>query len=229
MVSFEAFEENLRNHVLTNFRSLLEQSKAEEAVTIAKHLNVSSNADFDLSVNREIRLHLKVDRFSQRNITMLSILSWFLPEITRWELQESMRFRIKMNNMVGAESYLYSYNLCVFKLYRMDDYTHSDIFGNILDPRVLQGAVLGDRKSFRRLRVWLYLPWKQRPETGERKRGYNDHGSLANASSQARNEANQASVLEIQTEELRRTTMRQKHKVSLLLDLARIIEEGIDP
>jgi hypothetical protein len=131
--------------------------------------------------------------------------------------------------MIGIDSYIYSYNTCIWKLWRCDDYDYNDLFGNVLDNRILENSVLGDRSTFRRLQCFLYRKNKPKPRTVARKRGYDDHGSLANTSVKARAKANQEGAPDPLEEQIRKNTKNLKFKVTLLLDLRGLLRDGIDP
>jgi len=173
------------------FRPVVEKAAASELVVVSKHLK-SLNEDWEgPDVNQEIRLFLRVPKFSKRRILRLCILSWYLPEVTRWELQESLRSKMKETNLLQMGSYLHSKQLCLFKLYLEDDLTHNDLFGNLLVKNYKVREPNSNKIRFIEVReeVFLYLWTRPKPKKKEFKRGYNDHGSLADTSETARRDA----------------------------------------
>lgn len=229
MLNLKSFETELRKNVSKNFGPLLKSAVASEQAVIAKHLNPSSEEEFDSSTNWEIKLHISgLRNFSRRRLMCLIILSWFLPEITRWELQESLRAKLKEQNLFEWSSYIHSYELLVFKLANEDDFTLSDLFGNVLksitcvresDPQKFKSTLKG-------LKIHIFLGNKPKPKKKVFRRGYNDHGSEADPSQKARTEELQNEGTQfVLEEELRKTIREHRFSNQILIDLLRL-EQG---
>jgi len=123
----------MSEYITRTFSALLERSVALEMAVISKHLNPKDDKEYQRSVNREIKLTIKgVKSFSQRECLLLSILSHWLPPLTAFELQESLRSKFLKQEYFNFYSYLENKTLCLYKIYREDDYTLNDLFGNIL-------------------------------------------------------------------------------------------------
>jgi hypothetical protein len=173
---------------------------------VAKHLHLEV-ADYGLELMQNRQIRLKMPKLQgERTLVCFAILSWYLPEITRWEVQEYLRKKTREHNILNLESYLQTKELMLFCLYREYDYTHNDLFGNILVPRGKQGEILPRGSNKQPLEISLYLCERPKPKTTERKRGYTDHGSAADISVRARKEANQGTYEEQLEIELRRST-----------------------
>jgi hypothetical protein len=118
---------------------------------------------------------------TKRDLVKYSILSWFLPPYTRFELQEVLRQKALAHRYFEVEVYLHSKELCAGALYLETDYRLNDVFGNILQKGIFcwTKTLLGSRVKVKNKDFcFLKLKNKQKPKHPQRKRGYNDHGSL---------------------------------------------------
>lgn len=205
MRDLDLFQENLDNRIQKIFHRTISQSLAEETGVISKHLNLEIEGyDIDQQANHEIIL-VKPKSQNRRTLAVMAILSWYLPSITRTEVQEYLRKKVIEHQQFYLYSYLESKEQMVYNLFREYDYTLSDLFGNILKPRKPNGELSDKGKKVDEMNIKIVLREKRYPIYSAYKRGYNDHGSRADISVKARAKANELSYSEILEIELNKS------------------------
>lgn len=185
-LSFEKFRIDLEKFIIKNFSELCQTAEVREKDIISKHLQPNFIDELDVQENEGTDYLLNIPRFfKKREILKYCILSWFVPFLTQFEVQEYLRRKARALNYHEIEIYLHSKELCAFTLYREYDYSLSDVFGNILKKGV--SVIRKDLKN-KKIRVhckdFLFLTIRRNPIAikPERKRGYDDHGSLPSES-----------------------------------------------
>jgi len=171
--------------------------------------------------NREIRL-IRPRGQGERLLACLAILSWYLPDLTRFELQEYLRKKTREHQLLHLETYLQTKNLMVYCLYREYDFKRNDLFGNILVPRGRSGQILSATKP-NEMNIFIGLRTKPEPKFFQRKRGYTDHGSKADIGLRARREANTGTyeeLLEIELARIKRELQIQNLVLHRKLELS---------
>jgi len=180
---FNLFRKGLDKQINKTFSLLLEKARVEEQDIINKHLKVylEELEDTDRQSNREIKVSF--ERVHTRNdLLKFCILSWYLPEITRYYFQDELRETIEKTNFYEFKIYLESNELCLFTLYRENHVSHISLFGNILNDKITKRINLPQGKTVRvkkKFFIKLVLSEKSVPKKKTFKRGYDDHGSLA--------------------------------------------------
>lgn len=124
-------------------------------------------------------------------------------------------------------SYLHSWELCVFKLFQEDDLTLSDLFGNVLKYERNEKDKTGKiHKVKMDLNISLFLWTKPNPRKKVFRRGYNDHGSLADPNEKARTQELKNELSQFVLEEELKQQMRElRFENQILFDLLRL-EQG---
>jgi len=170
--------------------------------------------------NREIRLRFPKGQ-GERTLACLAILSWYLPDLTRFEVQEYLRRKTREHEQYHLQAYLQTKELMIHCLHMEYDYSRNDLFGNILVPRGTAGQILPASME-NKMQIYIFLGTKPEPRSSQRKRGYTDHGSRADISVRARREANTGSyaeLLEIELERNRRSLLIQNLILSRQLEM----------
>lgn len=207
MISLSEFQDSLQKRLKAIFHQTIEKSLAEEQGLIAKHFNLEVEG-YGLKLMRNNEVRLKIPKCQKRRtLTLLAILSWYLPDLTRFELQEYLRRKAVEHEFYFLSSYLRTLELMIYSLYREYDFTRSDLFGNILVSRSQSGRICpsGTGNS---LKIFVYLQAKRPEIRAQRKRGYTDRGSTADISTKARREADMGTYeeqLEIENERSKRS------------------------
>lgn len=227
------FSAGLEKHIFRTFGTVFQEIAAEEQAVISKHLEaLDQSLEQPSKAGSEIRLKIPT-LASKRNLLKYAILSWYIPEVTRWELQEFIRNRAISLHFPEVAAYCYSKEVMTYLLYSENDLKHSDLFGNILQRGIYiyHKDSSGDRVKVKIDDfVSLTLKYRSKPKKKVFRRGYNDHGSLADSSKKAIQEEEGKELGQQQLEiELRRVT--EKLQLSNLINqtlLSLQDLEGID-
>jgi len=189
--TYEVFCQELERVVKKVFAKLLSDSEAaEQAVLTRSSWYFGSDLETGEFTEGEVIHHtlgVKFPRvFTKRGLLKYAILSWFLPDQTRFELQEILLQRAKQRNFPEIASYCYSKKFCLKALFLEIDLSLTDLFGNLLRegsyinrPSCVQ--IPGEPNLSKRVKVpdsvklILLLPKKKKRRTF--RRGYDDHGS----------------------------------------------------
>jgi hypothetical protein len=126
--------------------------------------------------------------FSKRNLIKYSILSWWLTPIAKFELQEILQKKSIQLHFPEIQAYLYSKECMLATLFLENDLKHEDLFGNLLTSGIYENVIdpSGKRRRVRKSDfVTLYLQFRKKPKTKVFRRGYNDHGSMADPNKKA--------------------------------------------
>jgi hypothetical protein len=186
--SYIQFSKGLDSHIQKTFAGLLKKSTADDQAFVAKHLQIEPYFELDGSlINSEIRIKTPPLN-SPRTILKYAILSWYLPDLSRFYLQEKLLQQTIRNHFWQIRVYLRSQKDCRIALLAELDYKLNDIFGNILQPGVHINRIAPDGSKYREncpdlIKIGLQRP--NRPKRTIRRRGYKDHGSLPDASTRA--------------------------------------------
>jgi len=244
---FNSFCAEVEKAIRTTFHAFLQQSVADELAVTSKHLRLqemidsgpkkkkkNEESDFGLTPG-PIWFEVRLPRcYSKRFLIKYSILSWFLPELTAWELRETIRRRASEKQYYEIECYIYSKDCCMLALFQEVDLRHSDLFGNLLKSSYTyirptfdkqQEATLSQQDRVKRkvadfCSLLLVRPKKSLPKTF--RRGYNDHGSKAPDDVRIRREEFQKDIfntLEHEEIELRkvRFALQQRTRIHEIL------------
>jgi len=200
---FLQFVEQIRRNIGKTFQYLLEKSEAEEQAAVTKHLQLTGALESipfkDIDDGKHLPKYQSLQRsfvlvmprtYRKRDLIKYAILSWFLPEITSWELRETIRARALEKQFWEIGCYTYSLDCCMMALYQEVDLSHSDLFGNILKNNVswiktvLDKSLTNEEIKEVKMKRYPVIDFchielrtiaKSRPK--QRRRGYNDHGS----------------------------------------------------
>lgn len=232
MNSYSIFVKGLEKHIHKTFDSLLKQSEAEEHAVISKHLKLVSES-FAHPDKAGSEIKLSVPRiFKKSDIIKYSILSWYCTTWTRFELQEFLRKKCTQLRLFEIETlYLYSKELMLYTLFRENDCTHGNLFGNILQPGIYINNYYQDFEGIKKIRlkksdfIKLVLSTRTKPKKKVFRRGYNDKGSLPPFDKRARIEANTESLTfyEKELERNREQLLAKNKQLQFLLEM----NEGI--
>lgn len=194
--NFIKFCNELDNWLLKQFPTVFAKNTvAVEEAIIAKHLQSSFKEEEDIPELRTTNDYFKIripDVHSKRSLLKYCILSWSLPPLARFELQEVLRKRSQQHHFFELISYLQSKEVCYCLLFLETDYRLNDVFGNILQPRsnIWVKTPSGGRQRISVPdEIILELRHQPTPRRKIRRRGYNDHGSMADDSERARRKA----------------------------------------
>lgn len=179
MSNFSQFERGLKKHILKTFARELKLSEAEEEDIIATHLQKDLSDTTLIRSKKEIKIKFPNLR-TEAHLVKYSILSWFMGPLTRFELQEILRTKAVAQRYEKVEVYLHSYETCAAALFLEIDYKLNDVFGNILQRKILEYTRDESGRKYKREvndTFSLYLVELWNPKSTQRKRGYNDHGS----------------------------------------------------
>jgi hypothetical protein len=182
---FQDFNKGLENYIQLIFSSTLQQCEASEQVVT----NTLQSLEFRTSDGKHdlryepFEIKLRVNLPLQKNqLLQLCILSWWMPPITKFELQEFLRKSCRQNlNFFDYQIYLNSKELCLAALFLETHVSKRTLFGNILTGKyMLRQKDSTGRKlvSKHKLKVLLEIELHKKPRKKEYRRGYNDHGSL---------------------------------------------------
>lgn len=214
------FKKGLEKHIEKTFASLLKEARAEEQAVITKHLKLLEESSVKTKKQPHHEIVLQFPRlFSVRNIIKYAVLSWWLPDWTRIELQEVLRIKALKLDYPEVGAYLYSRELCIFALYRETDCSHSDLFGNLLQNGVFENinTAEGSRRIKKPDLIRLKIKFDPSPLRVNRKRGYNDHGSYSSISERARKVADQSAGQALQLEiELKRLQIETNYNLRIV-------------
>lgn len=224
MSSYANFCNEVERHISEIFGDSLRKSEAEEEAVISKPFQLTDGGKedhYDAWRNYGYKIG-PVPALRRNNWILLAILSWYLPEVTGWELREYLLTRNKELRVKEMESYLQTKNLMLFNLYKEYDFSHSTIFGNILKPRKSNGDPNRRRKTWYQNTLCIKLISNRRPKPtkANRKRGYHDHGSLPDPAKKGRFEVDNAGLRQIEIE-----LSREQFRSSVLLEIKRRYEE----
>ena len=194
MSNFDQFQKGLDQHILRTFHVFLTECEAEDQAITSKHLQFDQGElKGELSREKE-EIRLKFPKiFSRKNLLKYSILSWYMPFLTRFELQEVIRRKAEAAQFSEIKIYLHSKKVCAFALFRETDYSLNNVFGNILQKGIFINLKDDFNKNHRiKSKDFCYLTLQRKPKVliAERKRGYNDHGSLPSDSERNYKEVN---------------------------------------
>jgi len=185
--SFVRFSKDLERFITKLFRELLDTLVAEEEVINNPPLDFtgkgSQRKTEDWKLERQLTFKW-VRPQCQYDIIQYAVLSWYLPFRYQFEVQESLGDMCQKNmNYFNLQIYLESKEFMLKALFLETIVTKRALFGNILTGYIQKERYIGKDGRYHRgqkkLRVslsWI-LPRKSIPS--KRKRGYNDHGSLA--------------------------------------------------
>lgn len=178
---FIQFKYGLEKHISKTFSNLLLRSEAEEQAVITKHLQPTESSNGGM-IEKGLELQIKIPRvFRKRDLIKYSILSWYVPSLTQFELQEILRQKSVQLHLPEIQSYLYSKEVMLATLYLEIDYNKNDLFGNILQNGIYNFIRTDDGKRKKiKIKDQIILSTKHRnkPRKKVYRRGYNDHGSL---------------------------------------------------
>jgi hypothetical protein len=170
--------------------------------------------------------------FAERDLVKYSILSWYLPPHTAFELQEVLRNKASKFRFEKLEVYLQSKKLCLLALFLRTDYSLNDIFGNILRNKtwVYFLNILTHKKEKMEVSDFCYLKLTKRPRPKwiERKRGYNDHGSTPSERAKVQRILNRDYGDQVFLEYERKRTEFQLLSKNRVLLLQMKLMEGVD-
>lgn len=236
--SFQNFKKGFENHLhkCDALQRILKSAEASEKVVIdtlcsqsyVKKEKKKTRTDKDLPsrsfdlLDLTYEIQLDITRpLNRRSLLNYIVLSWELPPLSRFELQESLRALCTQQlQFYSYQIYLESKELMLAALYRETHVSQRTLFGRVLDFRNHrkvgkdeQGKpkfVVEDLKC--KLRVRVNFPSK-RSET--RRRGYNDHGSLAREDIRKLRE-------EIATEGIRLQAELERKRLNSKIELAHL-------
>lgn len=195
MSNFSSLKKGLEKHINKEFHNLIRTSEASEQIVVSTHLSTDCTDQVLRSREEEYySLCLPKNLFTKRSLIKYAILSWFLPPLTQFELQEILRSKARAQHYIEIESYIYSYELCALAIYLETDYSQNDVFGNILqEGNMVNGFDLSGKKKKVNSRDYCFLNLnrKSRIRRPQRKRGYNDHGSSASLQTKVIKKLNQ--------------------------------------
>lgn len=110
-----------------------------------------------------------------KEILGLSVVQWFVPEILHWKLYPDLWEKnykwLNRKQRIILRIILESENACIKFLYETQGFSSHEIFGNILDS----GCEYLENLKFHHRKTQVVYP--------QRKRGYDDKGSLGSESS----------------------------------------------
>lgn len=185
--SFEQFKKGFEKFLQTSTRlqEVLNSAAASELVVTNTHLQGFIQVDGKRRQLSEINYEhrLRISRpFNSQLFLQYAILSWYLPPISRFELQESLRNYCTHDlNYWDYQIYLESQDLMMAAIFRETHVTHRTLFGNILTgyyfQKVTENGKTRTIKSKVRIKLTIEVPSRTRPKVY--RRGYNDHGSSA--------------------------------------------------
>lgn len=177
---------------------------------------------------------LKIPKlYRKKDLVKYAILSWYLPEWTKFELQEFLRQKSAQLHFPEVGSYIYSKEVMLASLYRENDYKKNDLFGNILQ----KGVFVWQQTSSGRIRIkqpdLCFISTKRRKKARPKvyRRGYNDHGSLPPEDiKKARIEIKKDINLELEQAkiELRRTVESQTASILIMEGIIWLRGQGIE-
>jgi len=222
---YEVFCTQVEKKVRKVFHDLLKKSEAAEQAVLAKSLRLLGG---DLTEEEEIEetgtatvhwFEVELPRsYQKRFLIKYSILSWYLPVQTGFELREILQKRALEKQYIEIASYCYSKECCLRALYMEIDLRHNDLFGNLLkEPMsyISRTYQVSPTEEPRRVKfrvadsviLKLRSPRRARPKVY--RRGYNDHGSTTPDDKKGRNDfRNDYTSTQIQRLiELRRTIL----------------------
>lgn len=182
------FKRSLEKFVRTkpNLRNLIVDCAASELAvtnTLCKGFTIYSEQRVDLTRN-PYEIFLRISRpLNAKTLLQYCILSWYLPDLSKFELQESLRKECTQNlDFYDYQIYLMSEDLMLAALLQETHVSRRTLFGNILTGTMSVKMLGTDGTSKVRQRpLILRLGIKVSPEPRRkiRRRGYNDHGSRA--------------------------------------------------
>lgn len=222
-MDFHSFIQEVDSQVIQIFGDQINVSSAEEMACLTKPFQLTEETDeseYERWRNYSYSLG-KLPRLTKLNWRLLAILSWYLPEVTGWELREYLLKRNQELRIKEMESYLQTKNLMLFILFKQYDFTHSTLFGNVLRPRRSDGTPFRDKSSKNQLCIVLRQRRRPRRRRSERKRGYPDHGSRQDEHKKGRFEIDNSGLKQLEIEEQRtlfrlsalRETKRRKEEL----------------
>jgi len=200
---FLTFCSELDKQVRLKFFNLIERSEAEEQAVISKHLKLledglgETSEEEDWKSPNPMWFEIRLPRnFSKNFLIKYALLSWYLPEITSFELREIIRKRATEKGFFELASYCHSKKLCSLAFFREIDLTKSELFGNIIQEGSIEISKFSDPDSgqlkTKRIRIpdfcFLVLRSPQRATPRVFRRGYNDHGSTTPDDRKGRND-----------------------------------------
>jgi len=186
----------------TKIQKRRRKKKMKDGTVIIKRWISSKEINEIPDVNLELRI-LVPRAFTRRSLLKYAILSWYLPEVSRFELQEYLRRTAERINYPELTIYINSREICFSALFLEYDYRKNDLFGNILQPGVYiwknntllsseylefrdlsesEKKVFSKEKDLRSKtavpdQILLIPVHPRKPKKKVFRRGYNDHGS----------------------------------------------------
>lgn len=112
---------------------------------------------------------IQLKDYSKRNLTVLCILSWYIPDEIGILLRITIEERIKNTELDYLVLLLQSRALCINFLLDSNLWSTEDFFGNILTKKNIESSL----KSLR-----LIFKTKRKPKRTQRHREYRDKGTL---------------------------------------------------
>lgn len=186
--AFIQFCQGLEQRIHSVFGPLLNSVAAQEQTVISKQSYALAQS-FDYPELSGCEIRVKYPKlFSKRNLIKYSVLSWWLTPIAKFELQEILQKKAIQLHFPEIQSYLYSRECMMASLFLENDLKHEDLFGNLLTNGIYENIVDTNGKHKRLHKsdfVTLYLQFRKKPNAKVFRRGYNDHGSMADPDKKA--------------------------------------------
>jgi hypothetical protein len=181
-LNYLRFLNGLDKRIQEKFSVFLEMCKTEDLAVITKLLAEESlDHEAELKYIRSDPVLVLPKLSNRREMMKYAILSWWMPEYTGFNVRQDLLQRGRRYSFPEIEVYLQSKEICVLALMRRTDFQLNDLYGNILIPEVTKKITLEDGTVWKKqVPDWLSYSFKKprRARKAQRKRGYNDQGSL---------------------------------------------------
>jgi hypothetical protein len=198
--------------VRSKFRPVLEAVDAEEAAITNPPLYLSGKGKqkklLNWQLERELRFKWNVPT-RRLDILQYCILSWYLPFRHRFEVQEALGQLCRQNLMnFTLLVLLEDKDLMLQALYSGLIVSHRELFGSVLKGYILKKVPRSSEERQGNYSIRIKVPIKitinwelpKKPRRTQRKRGYDDHGSLLPQDRKAVREANSTNRSELHNE-----------------------------
>jgi len=138
----------------------------------------------------------------------LALISYYVPYDLGLEIRTALEEKAKYlgwKDKLRLNSLLFNHPSCLAFLYETDEFTSSEIFGNLIERGLFALRFLQVKRK------------KRRPRRTLRRRGYNDHGSLRSQDKWLPTNDWSLTVLQNELERKLSITARSHHKLEQIL------------
>jgi hypothetical protein len=182
--TFIEFVEGFEQQVFKIFGPMLQRTAAQEQDVIAlylEHIRLGIENDC-YPTGQEFKLKLP-RLFSERALIKYSILSWYMPDSTRFELQEFLRKKAHQQHFPYIEVLTSTKEIMMMSLFTEQRLKLPDLFGNVLTEGSWYWMRTSSNKKVKVLcKDFCLLTLENntsKPKTKVFRKGYNDQGSRA--------------------------------------------------